>query len=229
MATQLTAGPDQLRDLAVLRDLGGDILGKIISTLSDLTSATKPSEIEEAIKSHLPDEKADKLTALMRMMMSLYALRRQRDMNVEELIEGLNYAIDSSSKWEEGEIEKWRNLDPQIRNFFSLTTVMSVVKVLDLSYDYSNLLQNTKILTDVRPVFNDEATCINGSVVSFTLRLYYNTLSESKTLSIALDKEDIIRLRKQCERALVKADTAKRFMVGNSIPMTVVAGEDDES
>lgn len=227
MSIQLIPAPDQLRDLAILRDLGKATLKKINDKLAGIEPATKPSEIEGAIQTVLP-EQSNKVRTIMKLIMSFYALRRQRNLTVDELLQGLSSAIESFSEWTEEEISKWKELETHLPNFFSLPSVMSVVKMLDLSYDYSNLLQNSKILTDIRPIFNEDASNIEGSVISYTLRIYYNTRSISKNLSIALDKEDIIKLRNQCERALEKAKTAKKFMQENKIQKTFIAGEDED-
>lgn len=173
-------------------------------------------------------DRPDSVRSLMNVLMSLVTLRRQRDLNAKELLEGLHHGIVSSGAWSDEELSRWKELEPSLRELFSSPSLWSVVKALDLSYDYSNLLQTAKILTDIRPIFNDEATLICGSVVSYTLRLYYSTLAgESKSLSIALDEKDVNKLRELCDRALRKAQTAKSFMQKNNIKGTFITGEEE--
>jgi len=160
--------------------------------------------------------------------MWLTNLRRQRDLRIEELLEGLHQSIVTSQSWSEEDISRWKKLEPQLLSLFSLRTLEIVVKAMDLAYDYSNLLQTTKILTDIRPVFNEDASAIQGAVISYTLRIYFSTLQgSSESLSLALDEDDIKKLIKNCDRALEKAQTAKTFMQRNNIKSTFITGEEE--
>lgn len=226
MPVYLSPGPEQLRDLATVRDLGEELLQKVIDKLSSLDTAIKPSEIQQGLDDVLPD-RPDEVRALMNVLMSLYTLRRQRDLDEKELLEGLHNGIVTSGAWNAKELSRWKDLEPFLLKLFSSSTLWSVVKALDLSYDYSNLLQTANILTDIRPVFNDDASMIKGSVVSYTLRIYYSTLAgDRESLSIALDEKDVMKLRGLCDRALRKAQTAKKFMQDNNIKGTFITGEE---
>ena len=88
-------------------------------------------------------------------------------------------------------------------------------KAFVLEYDQSNLLTDSKILTDVRPIFgfeesNDE---IKHSIIINKLRLSYRKNSESKekeTLFFALDENDLKDLKFQIIRAEKKAEQIKK-------------------
>ena len=228
MPIQLTPGVHQMRDLARLRDLGENAIQAIIDKLSSLESAIRPSEILHGLQDALPD-RPDEVNAVMNLLMSLVTLKRQRDLSVEELFEGIRNGITSKGGWSEGEVSQWKNLEPHLYRLFSLSSLETVVKALDLSYDYSKLLQTIKILTDIRPVFNEDASSIRGSVISYTLRVYYSTLGgQRESLSVALDEKDVKRLRERCDRALKKSQTAKNFMQNNNIKGTFITGEEEE-
>jgi len=228
MPVRISLRREQLRDLSILRDLGDKTIQSIVDRLSGLDSAIKPSEIMQGLSDVLPDRPND-VNVLMNLLMSLVTLRRQRNLTVEGLLEGLNNGITSSGAWKDKEFSDWKFLKPDLLRLFSLPSVWTVVKAMDLSYDYSNLLQNIKILTDIRPVFNDDASVIQGSVVSYTLRIYFSTLQEKiESLSIALDEKDVKRLLELCNRALKKAQTAKSFMQGNNIKRTFITGEEEK-
>ncbi len=227
MSIGISPRKEQLRDLATLRDLRAETIQSIIDKLSSLDSAIKPSEIKRGLDDVLPDS-PDKVSALMNLLMSLITLRRQRDLGVEEMLAGIQNGIRTSNAWSEDEISRWKKLEPQLLSFFSLATVETVVKAIDLSYDYSKLLQNMKILTDIRPIFNEDASTIQGSVVSYTLRIYFSTLEgKSESLSLALDEKDVKGLLKLCDRALKKAQTAKSFMQRSNIKGTFITGEEE--
>ena len=96
---------------------------------------------------------------------------------------------------------------------------------LDLMYEYENLLQSARVVTDIRPVFSQDATWIEGSVVSHTLRLRYDSTEGDHSISIAVDESDIRELERQCRRALLKAQTARTLMVEQAKVPTVISGD----
>jgi hypothetical protein len=219
---------EQLQALGTIRDLGTEKIKAIVQRLSEIEPPPmRPSELQERI-ADLLTEKPEAADTLIGQMLSLYTLMSERGLAADQLLEGLRYGIRVSDYgWSETDISKWQEMEPQLKELFSLPAVMTVVKTLDLSFDFENLLQNSKIITDIRPVFNAKASEIHGAIVSFTLRLYYDSVGGSNSLSIALDENDVIRLRDVCQRALDKAQTAKIFMSNSGINQTLISGGEE--
>lgn len=86
------------------------------------------------------------------------------------------------------------------------------------------MLQNARIITDVRPVFNEEGSEIEGAIVSFTLRLHYDNIGGSESLSVALDEGDVQKMLATCQRALKKAQVAQALLLKSGIQKTFIAG-----
>jgi hypothetical protein len=107
--------------------------------------------------------------------------------------------------------------------------VSLAAKAIELSYDYANLLRRTRILTDIRPLYNDSADCIEAAVVSYTLRLRYDTADGEHELSIALDEADLRTLMAQCERAMTKAKTARDVLAGRCNISIAISGETSDA
>jgi hypothetical protein len=221
--------PDQLNDLSILRELGADAIHTITKTLAGLESPpVKPQHLRKELINILPT-KTSEAEHIVRLLITLYSLRRQRDLSVQELLDGLTRGIRTADvKWTDVEISEWEELLPNLHDLLSMSTIWTIVKALDLSYDYANLFQSAKILTDIRPIFSEDASTIDGSVVSFTLRLYFDSLEGSKSLSIALNHKDVKKLQKNCERAIKKAETAKTFMVDDNKKRTIICGDEDD-
>lgn len=227
MPAQLGLQSEDIYDLSIIRDLGAETIQTIIDKLSSLDPPPfRPSDLHQALNNILPD-RSNEVDGVMRQLMFLYNIRRVRTLSVKDLLEGLLYDITTADqRWTSEEITRWKALEPQLSNLFSLQNVSTIVKALNLAYDYADILQNVKILTDIRPVFKEDASDILGAIVSFTLRLYLDGREGSKSLSIALDKEDVEKLKQICERALEKAKTAKSFMHKNNIQRTFIFGEE---
>ncbi|GEM_PF-1036749 len=209
----------EAKDLSYVRRL------RILQTLKFVAYATR-KELKKALTEVISDKESD---IVLKQLISLYTLLRQRSISVGKLMEGLQYGISAAEKpWSEEEISRWQSIRPQLEDLLSLPAVWNVVKALDLSYDYANLFQNAKILVDIRPIFNKDATNIQGAVISYTLRLYFDSLEGSKNLSIALDKTDVSELMESCKRALKKADCAQKLMQEWGVKKILIAGNEEE-
>ena len=229
MPIQIRLKEEQIENLSIIRDLGAETLEAIVNKLSNIDPPPiRPYDLCRAINEILPD-RSEEANTVMKQLMSLYTLRRRRNLTSQDLLEGILYGITTTGqrRWTDEQITLWKKLKPQLQNLLSLSNVWNVVKSLDLSYDYTNLLQNVKIITDIRPVFSEDAKTIQGSIVSYTLRLYYNSLQRGNSLSIALDKDDIKRLLEMCERALKKGESAKEFMQAGGVKATYICGEEE--
>jgi hypothetical protein len=106
-----------------------------------------------------------------------------------------------------------------------------VAKVLELSFDYMNLLQAAKVITDVRPLYDDaKGDDVQGLIITFTLRLIYVSADGQHSMSIALDKADIDQLEEQCRRARVKAQSAyEKIAQPAGLPAIITGNQDNAS
>lgn len=90
-------------------------------------------------------------------------------------------------------------------------------KAVDLRNGYERILLNSRIYSDIRPVFEDDDIGDNerveAAMVNHTLQLTYRVGErESEDLHLALDLDDLNKLRKQIDRALHKQIAAHNFI-----------------
>lgn len=231
MPTRLTLRAQQLDNLKVMVALGPEALERLAVRLRDLPgSSFTAAHLREAISEVLPDREDD-CDAILRQMMSLYALRRQSELGPAEVIEGLQYGITHAPeerRWSAEQIGAWERVIPQLEELLSLDTVWLVAKAWDLTYEYANLFHNARIITDIRPLFTQDASEVKASVVSFILRLYYDSRDANHSLTIAMDEADVTSIKEQCERALRKAEIARERMALAGIPTIIAGANGDE-
>ena len=225
MAIRFNIPKRQLAGLAIVRDLGADRLEWVAKQLSSLKQPLAVGDLERPLRTELSEEEA---VELLRQLLSVSALGRYRNLGADTVFEGLTRglaSIPTESRWSEEDLKRWRDLKPQLVRLFELPPVNVVAKALDLSYDYVNLLQHTRIVTDIRPVFDENEEGIAGAVVSQTLRLVFSSSDGTHSLSIAMDANDIQLLRRSCERALKKVVTAEEQLLAKLDIPVLVAGE----
>lgn len=230
MATQIRLQKSQIADLETIRDLGPERLERVVECL-DATSVTPlhGKTLLKIVADALGD--LEQATDLMRPLVALGALIRQARFTPNDVLEGLRSALrPAASQWSEEQFQQWVAIEPQLQSLLSANAIRIATKATDLAYDYANLLNSARIISDIRPVFSDDedATDILGAVVSYTLRLTFDSRDENHSLSIALDEGDVRELMKQCDRALKKAHRAKTWMVDRAGIPAIISGDEDE-
>lgn len=229
MTIQVRLHPAQLEDLARIRDISADALVSLVERFEHLTPvpldvASLRGIVSECLSGVVPTD----IEALVRQLLQLHGLVRQRLVPIQDVSKAILASIAvSDSPWSKEEQARWSANVVSLESLVASRPVRMVAAALDLSYDYANLLQSARIITDIRPIFDAGADVIEGSVVSYTLRLKYDSLDGDHSLSIALDEKDIRRLQEQCDRAIKKAKLAKVWMSSpqtGGVP-TLVSGE----
>jgi hypothetical protein len=226
MPIQLRLQPYQLADLAEIRNTSPERLHEIDKHLRSIASLPlRPRELHQEIEKVLGDTPLGP-GQILRPLLALHAIIRQRQVTADDVVDAVRHCIETSAPpWTLAELEKWRLVEPPFKELLKSPVVRLVSNTLDLMYEYANLLQSSRIVTDIRPVFSDAGDRIDGCVISHTLRLRYDSTEGDHGISIAMDEGDIRELARQCNRALDKAQTAQSLMTNQANVPTVISGD----
>lgn len=220
MTPQLKLQKQHLDDLQCIREIGETNLKHVLSEVQKLPVApVHPKELQSTISKALGGDEANADT-LIRQLLSLHGLRRQLGLETAEVFAGLDSGLRESG-WEMEELKKWEPASGIFKMLFDVPVVQLSAKALDLSYQHSHLLQRAQIITDIRPIYNGDATEIQGTIISHKFLLRYDDIEGEHVLSLAIDEKDIQSLIRQCGRALKKASTAK-IQLGDRAKLTTL-------
>jgi hypothetical protein len=227
MPPQFRLHSRQVADLAEIRDTPPPTLVAITERLRTVNPPPmRPKDLHREVTRVLGEDKSDAANRIMRPLLALQAIIRQRRMQPDEAIEAVRLALESANPpWETAQLERWREVEAAFKQLLTVPVVRLVSIALDLMYEHENLLQSVRVITDIRPVFSEDADLIEGSVVSHTLRLRYDSTEGDHSISIAMDEADIRELERQCKRALLKAQTAKVLMTDKAEVPTAISGD----
>jgi hypothetical protein len=84
--------------------------------------------------------------------------------------------------------------------------------VEQLKMDHQSILEDAKIVTDLRPVFDKPGERPLGAIITHTLKIVHHESGEHKELFFALDADDVLNLKRIAERALEKMSSLKDFI-----------------
>jgi hypothetical protein len=139
-------------------------------------------------------------------------LQRHLGVDTKSLIETISSSLKLQPlpSWQAENLKGWPEASQAIASALDLVTddhpLLVSAKTSVLAYTQEHLLTNTRIITDVRPVFDTAGQRILETVIVHTLALHYVNEAQDRTMiALSLDLGDVIELRKQCERAERKA------------------------
>ncbi len=211
-------GSKHKSDLTQLFSAIDDELTQIFDDLKEVDEGhLAPEKLESIIKTHIDDTQ---ISSIAFANIILYANALDREDLSKEIIKS---DIEDSIDIEEG---KGINVDRLI-DIASLTSTMSAVKMASLSYDLPSQIDDIKIITDLRPVFSQS----RGEAISFIIMNNLQFVAKdkygTKTHSLSISVEDVRRLQKCCEQALLKVDSLSRTVVDSFKVPVYQPGEDD--
>lgn len=199
----------QKEDLKVISNIEPTSLEQLLDELRNIsTPLANQVELKKMFYHSLDKENGN---ILYRHIFSISTLLREHSITVDEFFTSMDASLGKSG-WSSEELKKWTDISKYLKDILQLDVICLVTKILDLTYDYTNLLEKSRILTDVRPVFDEKKNQIIGSIVTQTLRLHYYSEDASHSLSITLDEKDLNTLEEACLDAKKKAKQAKDLM-----------------
>jgi hypothetical protein len=194
------------RNLALIRDQSADRLSEV---LAELLAAKMPIVSLRALRATF-ERALDKETAreLTRQLIALGTYIRHSGSIPAEAVAGLTLGLKARG-WSEAELNRWTAIAPQLEGLLSTNHIAILSKAMDISSDFEHIYDDARILTDIRPIFNETKSEIVSAIICQRLRLAYRDgTKEPIVLSIAMDRNDVEELKRACEEALEKMSIA---------------------
>ena len=199
----------------------GEASAKGFKALIDMGDTQRSSFVQKLLEypiGHLPSYFAqelegkfslsqDTINNLLGTLVGLISAKENSDLSRDEFITEIQKALKKALGVPEipaaliNDLKKILNSES---NFYT------TIKARDLLSEHKNLLYSSRIITDVRPVFNDDGTLkLTASVISHTLRLKYFVGEDKKEIYLSIDEKDIKDLIKQLNRAADKENAIR--------------------
>jgi len=201
--------PDRYRDgLVVIARLDGDAFSEFYEALKQVPTETPTQEeAADVVAAQVKRVGVEDVRKIVDVLTSLYQVRSRSAVPAEKLASDIYDALQTDNK---NLIPKADAHDYKTRlaNLLSLDSLNIVAtRAKELQMDVERAFCDARILTDLRPVFGKEVDTPKAMVIVHTLKLGYHDAATGKheELFVALDREDIQKLKGILERAERKA------------------------
>ncbi len=202
----------QWNDLKEILEISEEGLKSLESQLLDAPPVSDVEDLAEMCskQSSIPSNQVE---SVLRVLMSLNTYKRDTSKAAKEILDEVkNYLAlqnDFSENWEVEYSRKWEVKSPILINLLSNSRAIEVMsKARDVLYDFQAILLDSKVFTDIRQIFDNDASKIEGSLVIHTLSLDYIENREPKQIHVMLSAKDIENLISKLQRASKKASTS---------------------
>jgi hypothetical protein len=197
---------------------------KLLSSLSESDFKKLHIALSKTDKGILPDELTSLISEetridkninseITKILFSVYSLKEKFGEDVDQLVNELLLALRNANV-DLGAQTKWKRLEERIKSLISFDkTIGNTFKALKLLSDYDRIYINSKIVTDIRPAFNDsDDLSTNTALIVHNLKIGYIKDDQHQETYLALDSNDLDELKKQIERAKKKEENLKKSL-----------------
>lgn len=199
--------------------LEDELRNKLISELNNIPIELSLEEIVEELSKKLNLNK-NELFEIIKTFFSLFFVNESYEIDLNTFIDDITEALEETK---EKKLKPDENFNNQLKKLLSSKGSFYVVfKANRLISEREKLLVNTRILTDVRPVFNEEKDCkIESFLVIHNLKIEYHERDEHKEIYFALDNNDLKRLKEFIEKAEEKEKVIKEQLKTIKVPFLI--------
>ena len=197
-----------LDDLARVAD-HAEQLAQILLTIS---GCQMPAD-ESLAANHVSEKLGlsyDSVRDVLDGLSSLRGLMARNGFSVEELLLAVDasierYALDA---WKNKSYPKWKAarepIAAALRSIPNDSPILIYQKTKELTYAHQFVLTEVNVITDLRPVFDQNAEQVLALVLTHVLMISYQDGSDSRRIEFALDATDMLKLQRAAERAQKK-------------------------
>jgi len=144
-----------------------------------------------------------------------------KDEFVEDISEGLRLKADESPGFDHV------TFGARIRVLLDVQRLIVSAKAFELLFESRRHVVGSRVLTDVRPIFGDDATQAPlAAIITHTLKLQFHEAEGTRELFLSFDKQDMHTLLNGLQRAIDKESTLAATYQGSGFTIVASIAED---
>jgi hypothetical protein len=166
------------------------------------------------------------LWPIIHALVGLYTVRAVTGLSIEDFAEAIAVAVEEKGLQPLAPESRAR-LKANLVPLLSLDGALGVAsKALSVVADQNRIFIHARVLSDLRAVFKeDPEVSPSAMAIVHTLMIRYHESGDLKSFFVALDDEDVRKLRGALERAQKKSTTLKSVAKSANIPIIRIEGE----
>jgi hypothetical protein len=182
-----------------------EVLDKFINGLTNINTNISIEKLSKSLKDLYPKELNNlDLDYLINSTLIMNRVKETSDLNSNEFIEKILTSIKKDIKKDLIEDLDFDFLKVKFSELIKISSINRISVAKQAFFDFQNLVYDTGIQTDIRPIYDETKNSINGFVITQNIKVQYNAEDRIRELYFALDRNDLIKLKDQIDLALKK-------------------------
>ena len=199
--------------LAKLSSLSDESAAQLLSAINSSTPISNPRVMATRIGPSVPSISPEDLTQIVNALFSLSAVRVLHKVAIPSFVDDVGDSL--QSKKSDVDVAA---LKSRLEKLLQADSLIVGAKASAIQREHPNVLVDARILTDLRPVFEDGPESLRGAVVVHMLKLTCIRTNEPAEFFFALDDGDLEILQKTIARAETKSKALRDFMEKSGLP-----------
>jgi len=143
-------------------------------------------------------------TQLITQALSLKRLQLQKNATTDELFDALAKGLEGHG--DENLRSKFSDTRDILKDIVDQPATATLVKSYSLYHDHAAVVTDSRVYTEVRPLFDETRDTVIGASVYNRLKIEYDTLDDTKFLEVVLRPPELKALAEELERATKKTN-----------------------
>lgn len=168
--------------------------------------------------------------AIRDLLIPLNQLRCASEMAPADFLRQFGKAVerDAPKDWDQSRREQWQRIADHLQPLLERDNLFSILaKATDLFFNRSATLLDLRILTDERPVFNENADEARAVILTNTLVVEYVQGGQRQVAHLTMDLNDLRNLAAELERCRKKNTVLLKDASGRGIDVLTI-GESEK-
>ena len=209
---------EAVSDLRVIAEIDDALFASLLAVFRDTAPTLRRRQFEDAVATRVPHVSRADLHAVLTTVFFLYSLRERGNLSPDTIAEAVIASL-NEDKTHGFSPENVDRLQAHLQALLSLDKSLGVTaKALDVLTEHHKIFCKARILSDIRPVFSVNMKEASAAVIIHNLQLGFHKNGEHEDVYIALDTEDVQKLREVLERAEEKAVALKALISKAELP-----------
>ena len=211
----LVIPPEHAEALVSLAGLDNDTFEKLRTALNEEPSTAEPSKVAERLTSRIKDSSLPNYVELIESVMQTLNTKRKMALSDDEIVGEILNGI-SDNREEPLSVEERGAVSDRLKCLIEPgSPLVRSLKAQEVLASHQCVFRDARIMTDVRPVFEDDLDIpFQDFVTVHTLQITCWEDGAIKQISVALDVADLKNLKSVIERATRKNEAVESRLSG---------------
>ncbi len=184
----------------------------LVKAIGETDPSFLQSDFSGGLESKVSGIKRSDLKSILKTISALYSIMENRKKSPEDLTNDLVETIELGRP-RNFPAEKAGVLKAHVQTLLGFDKIIGLAsKAMDVMTDQDHIFCGVKVLSDIRPVFQNSPDCISAAMVVHNMRVGYHQDGKHTEFSVAMNPEDIRKTIEVLERAEKKGKALKSFI-----------------